>query len=108
MNKCMCASIICLHRIKPCSRSDVHCGVLSSSTSLLSWSLVCTFMHINIKMLLCVVVQYDSKEQLIKFSLGVSVSVFPANLKLHSCTRLCFEMHVKLTDGSFACVYFRA
>lgn len=85
MNKCMCAPIICLHRIKPCTRSDVHCGVLSS-TSLLSCSLVCTFMHINIKMWLCVVVQYGSKE-LIKFSLDVSVSVFPADLKLHSYTR---------------------
>lgn len=77
MDNCMCASIINLHRLKPCNRSDIHCNILSSSASLSSWSLVCTFMH-SIRyrwVLLCVVVQYDLKEKQIKFSSGVSVSI---------------------------------
>lgn len=83
MNKCMCASIIELHRLKPCTRNDLHCSILYSSTSPCSWSLVCTFMHTKIRyrwLLLCVVVQYDFKELQIKNSLDVSVSVFPVSL----------------------------
>lgn len=79
MNKCVCASIISLHRLKPCTRNDLHCSSLSSTSSS-SWSLVCTSMHTNIGyrwLLLFVVVQYELKEFQIKFSLGVSVSTFP-------------------------------
>lgn len=83
MNKCMCASIISLHRLKPCTRNDIHCSILSSSTSSFSWSPVCTFMHTNIRyrwLLLFVVVQYDLKELQIKFSVDVSVSALPVVL----------------------------
>lgn len=86
----MCASIINLHRLKPCDRSDVHCNLLSSSSpssssaSLSSCSLVCTSMHtIRYRwLLLCVVVQYDLKEKQIKFSWDVSVFVFPVIFKI--------------------------
>lgn len=86
MDSCMCASIISSHRLKPCNRSDIHCNVLSPSASLSSWPLVCTVMHTigYVWVLLCVVVQYDLKEKQIKFSSGVSVSVFPVILKLCS------------------------
>lgn len=75
MNKCMCASIIRLHRLKPCTRNDIHCSILSSCTLPLFWSLVCTLMHTNIGyrwLLLFVVVQYDLEELQIKFPLDVS------------------------------------
>lgn len=70
MNKCMCASIMSLHRLKPCTINDIHCSILSSCTSQLPW-----FLHTNIRyrwLLFFVVMQYDLKEQ-IKF-LWMSVS----------------------------------
>lgn len=76
MNKCTCASIMSLNRLKPCSRNDIRCSVLTSRTSPLSWSLICPFMHTNIRyrwLLFFVVMQYDLKEPQIKFSLDVSV-----------------------------------
>ncbi len=79
----MCASIISLRRLKPCTGNDILCSFLSSSTSPLSWSPVCTFMHTNIRfrwLLLFVVVQYDLQELQIKSSLDVSVSVVPVIL----------------------------
>lgn len=75
MNKRACASII---RLKPCTRTDVHRSPPPPSASPPPRSLVCTFMHTNIRFrwsLLCVVVQYDWKEPQIKFPLGASVSV---------------------------------
>ncbi len=71
MNKCVCASIISLHRLKPCTRNDIHYNILSCSILSLSWSLLCILMRTNIRyrwVLLLVVVQYDLKELKIKFS----------------------------------------
>lgn len=79
MNTCMSASIISLHRLKPCTRNDIQCSVLSSCTSLFSWSLLCILMHTNIRcgwLLLFVVVQYDLKELQIKSYLDITESVF--------------------------------
>lgn len=78
MNKCMCASIISLHKLQPCSRNDIHCSVLISCTSPLSCSLICTFTHTNFRYrwLLCfVVMKYELKELQIKMCLDVSVTV---------------------------------
>lgn len=78
MIKCMSASIISLHRLKPSNRIDIHSSVLSSCTSLFSWSLLCILMHTNIRcewLLLFVVVQYDLKELKIKSYLDITESV---------------------------------
>lgn len=78
MNKCMCASIISLHRLKLCSRNDMHCSILSSCPPL-PWALIRPLMHTNIRrqwLLFFVVMQFDLREPQIKFSLDVSVSVF--------------------------------
>lgn len=78
MIKCMSASIICLHKLKPCTRNDIQCSVLSSCTSLFSWSLLCILMHTNIRcrwLLLFVVVQYDLKELQIKSYMDITTFV---------------------------------
>lgn len=78
MNKCMSASIISLHKLKPCTRNDIQCSVLSSCTSLFSWSLLCILMHTNIRyrwLLLFVVVQYDLNERQIKSYLDKILSL---------------------------------
>lgn len=84
MNKCVCASIMSLHRFKPCSRNDIHCSVLTSCTSPLSpWSLIRPLMHSDIRhqwLLFFVVMQYDLKKPQIKFSLDVGVFSFYVRL----------------------------
>lgn len=68
MNKCVCASVMNLHRLKPCTTDpDYHCSILPCS-SLFLWSLLT---NIRSSWLVFVVTQHDMKEQ-IKFSLGVS------------------------------------
>lgn len=78
MNKRMCASIISLHRLKPCTRNDFHRRFLFPSASSFSWSPVCTSMHTNIRqrwLLLFVVVQYELKELQIKFPSEVNEAI---------------------------------
>lgn len=70
MNKRTCASILSVHRSKPCTRRDDRPRILSSCTSPLSCSLICTFTHTNNAhrwLLLFVVMLFDLKELQIKF-----------------------------------------
>lgn len=104
MNVCTCASITSLHRLKPCTRNDIHCSILSSCTSLLSW-----FLHTNIRnrwLLFPVVMHYDLKEQ-IKFSLEVAVLLrvcFESNFILRFTQVYCCSSHY---DYSRVYIYMR-
>lgn len=91
MTKCVCASIISLRRLKPCTRNNIQRRILSSCTLPLFWSLVCTFRHTDIRyrlLLLFVVVQYDLKNyklNVLWMSVCYSMSLFPDFiLKVHS------------------------
>lgn len=80
MNKCACASIFSLRKLKPCTRNDFQLSFLSSRTLPLTRSMVCTDMHTNIRyrlLLLFIVVLYDLKELQIKCSVCHIASVFP-------------------------------
>ena len=87
MNKRMCASILSLNRLKPCSRNGAHRHVLTSHASPSSWSLIRPFMLTNIRhrwLLFSVVMKYDLIEPQIKFSLCHSVCIY---------CRLCNKVH---------------